>query len=315
MENKTEAILKEIRKVIVGKDDVVSKVLMAVLARGHVLIEDVPGVGKTTLALAFSRVLGLDYKRIQFTSDSTPSDIIGFSIYNKEKGTFEYKQGAVMTNLLLADEINRTSSKTQSALLEVMEEGQVTLDGETHVVPEPFTVIATQNPSGSSGTQLLPNSQLDRFMVRLHMGYPDFKDQVSILKERHHSNPLDMAVHVADKEDILNMQKEVDDVFISDPIYEYVTSLAEATRLHPMVQLGVSIRGALSLCQAAKAYAYISLRDYVVPEDIGQVFIDVCSHRIILKPNAKISKVTVESVLKEVLSTTKMPILKEQKAL
>ena len=201
----TQEIQKQIRRVVIGKDEVVRKVLMAILSRGHVLLEDVPGVGKTTMALAFAKVLGLDTKRVQFTSDTLPSDIIGFSVYDRETASLQYKAGAVMTNLLLADEINRTSSKTQSALLEAMEERQVTVDGLTRPLPVPFIVLATQNPVGSAGTQSLPNSQLDRFLIRLHMGYPDIKSQIAIMQDRHHANPLDSVEPVTDIEKLKSL--------------------------------------------------------------------------------------------------------------
>ena len=265
MKNKTETILQEIEKVIVGKREVLERVLMAVLSRGHVLLDDVPGVGKTTLALACSRVMGMEYQRIQFTPDVVPSDIVGFSVYNKEQGTFDYKEGAVMTNLLLADEINRTSSKTQAALLEVMEEGQVTVDGVTHRLPEPFVVIATQNPVGSAGTQLLPQAQLDRFMVRLQMGYPDFKSQVDILRDRQIENPLDKVVEIVSGDEVLDMQQQVQQVQVAEPILQYVTSLAMATRKQEMIRLGISPRGALAVTRMAKAHAYLQERDYVIP--------------------------------------------------
>ena len=209
MNSRTDAVIREIEKVIVGKREVVERVLMAVLSEGHILLDDVPGVGKTTLALACSRVMGMEYHRIQFTPDVVPSDIVGFSIYNKEQGTFDYKPGVVMTNLLLADEINRTSSKTQSALLEVMEEGQVTVDGVTHPLPKPFVVIATQNPVGSAGTQLLPQAQLDRFMIRLEMGYPDFESQVNILRDRQTANPIEQIHGIIGAEEVLAMQEEI----------------------------------------------------------------------------------------------------------
>ena len=291
MNTKTEEILKELNKIIVGKEAVLEKTLMAILSRGHILLDDVPGVGKTTLALACSKVLGLDYHRIQFTPDVVPSDIIGFSMYNKESGTFEYKPGVVMTNLLLADEINRTSSKTQSALLEVMEEGQVTVDGETHELPKPFVVLATQNPVGSAGTQLLPQAQLDRFMIRMEMGYPDFQSQVNILRDRQTENPLDKAEQVTSTDEIL----------------EYVTSLAMNTREQEMIRLGVSPRGALAVTRLAKARAYVQGRDYVTPEDVQKVFLDVCAHRIILNPKAKIAALSASDVLIEVLKQTKSP--------
>ena len=252
MNSRTDAIINEIEKVIIGKRNVVERVLMAILSEGHILLDDVPGTGKTTLALTCSVVMGVQYQRMQFTPDVVPSDIVGFSVYNKATGGFDYKPGVVMTNLLLADEINRTSSKTQSALLEVMEEGQVTVDGVTHQLPKPFVVIATQNPVGSAGTQLLPQAQLDRFVIRLQMGYPDFKSQVEILRDRQKVNPLDHISKVISGEDIIAMQQEVRDIHVEDSILEYVTALATATREHELIRLGVSPRGALAIVRMAK---------------------------------------------------------------
>lgn len=307
MNNQTEAVINEIEKVIIGKRRVVERVLMAILSEGHILLDDVPGVGKTTLALAFSVVMGVKYQRMQFTPDVVPSDIVGFSVYNKETGSFDYKPGVVMTNLLLADEINRTSSKTQSALLEVMEEGQVTVDGVTHQLPKPFVVIATQNPVGSAGTQLLPQAQLDRFMIRLQMGYPDFESQVDILRDRQTSNPIERAQQVINGEDIIAMQEEVKNVHVEDRILEYVTALATATREQEMIRLGVSPRGALAVVRMAKAHAYLDGRDYVMPEDVQQIFTDVCSHRIILNPKARVAELTAEDILKRVMKQTNSP--------
>lgn len=307
MNSQTDAVIREIEKVIIGKRSVIEKVLMAILSEGHILLDDVPGVGKTTLALAFSRVMGMEYHRIQFTPDVVPSDIVGFSIYNKETGQFDYKPGAVMTNLLLADEINRTSSKTQSALLEVMEEGQVTVDGVTHPLPKPFVVIATQNPVGSAGTQLLPQAQLDRFMIRLEMGYPDFKSQVDILRDRQTSNPMEQAGRIIGGQEILAMQAEIRQIHVEDSILEYVTGLAMETRQDELIRLGVSPRGALAVMRMAKAHAYLEGRDYVTPEDVQQVFIDVCGHRIILNPKARVAEQTAADVLKNVLKKTKSP--------
>lgn len=303
----TNRLLDEMEKVIIGKRRVLERVLMAILSKGHILLDDVPGVGKTTLALTCSKVLGMEYHRIQFTPDVVPSDIIGFSIYNKETGNFEYKPGVVMTNLLLADEINRTSSKTQSALLEVMEEGQVTVDGLTHELPRPFVVLATQNPVGSAGTQLLPQAQLDRFMIRLEMGYPDFKSQVNILRDRQVENPLNLIQAVLSNYDILQMQEDVQMIHVDDVILEYITALAVATREHLMIRLGVSPRGALAVSRMAKARAYVKGRDYVIPEDVQRVFSDVCAHRIILNPKAKIADLSAADVLKQVLKDTKSP--------
>lgn len=307
MNSQTDAVIREIEKVIIGKRSVIEKVLMAILSEGHILLDDVPGVGKTTLALAFSRVMGMEYHRIQFTPDVVPSDIVGFSIYNKETGQFDYKPGAVMTNLLLADEINRTSSKTQSALLEVMEEGQVTVDGVTHPLPKPFVVIATQNPVGSAGTQLLPQAQLDRFMIRLEMGYPDFKSQVDILRDRQTSNPMEQAGRIIGGQEIVAMQAEIRQIHVEDSILEYVTGLAMETRQDELIRLGVSPRGALAVMRMAKAHAYLEGRDYVTPEDVQQVFIDVCGHRIILNPKARVAEQTAADVLKNVLKKTKSP--------
>lgn len=305
------AIIKELQKVIVGKDEILEKVLMAILSGGHVLLEDNPGVGKTTLALAFSKVLGMDYKRMQFTSDSVPSDIVGFTFYDRQKEEFLYKEGAVMTNLLLADEINRTSSRTQSALLEVMEEGQVTVDAVTYPVPNPFVVLATQNPVGTAGTQMLPAAQLDRFMMCLHMGYPDFASQVQILKSRHHENPLDTVKTVIEIDELLEMQQETANVHVEDVVYEYITHLAEQTRNHPYITLGLSPRGMLSLAQVTKAYAYVKGRDYVIPQDVKAVFLDVAAHRMILSTKAKIAEMTEVSVLEEILNQVQMPLWKQ----
>jgi MoxR-like ATPase len=311
MEEKITRIIDEVKKVIVGKDDIIQKVLMTVLAKGHILLEDIPGVGKTTLALAFSRALGLDYKRIQFTPDVIPSDVVGFSVYDKATGQLVYKPGVVMCNLLLADEINRTSSKTQAALLEVMEEGNVTVDGNTYQVPQPFIVLSTQNPIGSAGTQLLPQSQLDRFMVRMQMGYPDFKSQVNILRDRQTEQPLDAAQQVVTKEEIMEMQAEVQKVHVDDALLEYITCLAEATREHELVQIGVSPRGALAVNRMAKASAYIEGRDYMIPEDIIRVFPDVCAHRVVLFPKAKITNTTAESIMKQITEEIETPKIGE----
>ena len=308
MNQQAESILSEVKKVIVGKDNVLLRALTAILSRGHILLEDVPGVGKTTLALAFSRAMGIEYRRIQFTPDVVPSDIVGFSIYDKATGALQYKPGAVMCNLLLADEINRTSSKTQSALLEVMEERQVTIDGETHPLPDPFIVIATQNPVGTAGTQLLPQAQLDRFMVRLKMGYPDFNSQVSILRDRRAENPLSSVAQAVDCAAIQRMQREAEQLRVTDSILEYITHLAQATRESPVVQLGVSPRGALSTLKMAQAHAYIQGRDYVLPEDAAAVFGDVCAHRLILSPKAKLAGKAQEDVIREVLSSVRMPL-------
>mgnify|MGYP002548194145 CR=1 FL=1 len=300
-------ILRETRKALVGKDQILRKVYTAILAGGHVLLEDVPGVGKTTLALAFSRALGLDYGRVQFTPDVLPSDITGYSVYQKESGKLVYQPGAVLCNLFLADELNRATSRTQSALLEAMEEGQVTVDGQTHPIPQPFTVIATQNPVGSAGTQLLPQAQLDRFMVRLAMGYPDFASQVNILRDRQTGDPLEEVATVSSCAEVLAMQKEAQSVHMADALLEYVTSLAEASRSHPLTVLGVSPRGALAVCRISRSRAYMAGRDYVLPDDVAAVFADVCAHRLILSPKARIAETTAKDVLAEVVQQVARP--------
>ena len=311
MDPRIKDILQEIETVIVGKRENVEKILMAILAGGHVLMEDVPGVGKTTTAMTFAKVLGLQTRRVQFTSDTVPSDIIGYSVYDKDSGSFVYKPGAVMTNLLLADEINRTSSKTQSALLECMEELHVTVDGETHELPRPFVVLATQNPIGSAGTTLLPSSQLDRFMVKLSMGYPDFKSQVSILRDRHSANPLDKLQPIVTIDELRQLIEKASQVEVSDTIYEYVTHLTQATREHPMVALGVSPRGALAVCRMAKARAFVLGRDYMIPEDVAAVFSDVCAHRLVLSTKARMLEERPENIIRTILDSVNMPVLRQ----
>ena len=307
MRETVDNILGEVKKVVLGKDEVVDKVFMAVLARGHVLLEDVPGTGKTTMALSFARALGLDYRRVQFTSDTMPSDIIGFSVYDRETGSLRYNPGAIMTNLLLADEINRTSAKTQSALLEAMEEQHVTIDGITHDLPVPFTVLATQNPAGSAGTQLLPNSQLDRFIVKLSMGYPSPEFQANILKERHARNPIDEVRPVATQQELVALTEEVAHVHVDDALYAYIADLIEATRHHECVELGVSPRGALALTRMAQACAFVHGYDYVAPQDILDVFKDVCGHRLMLNAKARLNEMDAPTILDEVAAGVPIP--------
>lgn len=309
----TDEILAEINKVILGKDQQIRKVLMAILARGHILLEDVPGTGKTTLANAFAKTLGLQNKRVQFTSDTLPSDIIGFSVFDKASGALKYQSGAIMTNLLLADEINRTSSKTQSALLEAMEEHQVTVDGETHILPKPFVVLATQNPVGSAGTQMLPTAQLDRFLVKMSLGYPDRASQVMLMRDRHMGNPLDRCQAVADAQMMETMIEEAMSVHIADSIYDYVSDLAEASRSNPYVVLGISPRGMLALCRAAKANAYLDGRDFVTPEDVSSIFTDVCAHRMVLSSKARLHEYTPELITENLLQTVAKPDHREFK--
>ena len=270
--NKSKQIIDEIRKVVIGKDEIIRKVLTAILAKGHILIEDIPGVGKTTLALAFSKAMDLKYHRMQFTPDVLPSDVLGFHIYEKNNLEPHFKEGSVFCNLFLADEINRTSSKTQSALLEVMEEGRVTVDSITREIPKPFVVIATQNPIGSVGTQMLPESQMDRFMVRLSMGYPDIRSEVEILKGRNTSDPLNLVDCVIDEGELISMQRVVDQIFVHDAVYEYIAKLVLKTREHDLIALGVSPRGTLALTSMSKAYAFLRGRTYVIPDDVIAIF-------------------------------------------
>lgn len=308
MQAEIDSILDEVQKVILGKREVVEKALMAVLADGHVLLDDVPGVGKTTLALALSKTLGLEYRRIQFTPDVLPSDIVGFSIYDKSTGDFKYMPGVMnRANLLLADEINRTSSKTQSALLEAMEERQVTVDGTVHPLRKPFLVIATENHVGAAGTQLLPHAQLDRFLVRLTIGYPSFEAQMDMIRDRATANPMENVRQVVTCEDILRMQRAAASVLMKDEVVAYITRLSIASREHPMVELGVSPRGALAVSRMARACAFAHGRDYVVPEDVRAVFTDVCAHRILLSQKAKAAHLTAQAVLDQILEETKEP--------
>lgn len=282
--NEAVRILQEVKKAVVGKDEVLSRALLAILARGHILLEDIPGVGKTTMALAFSRALSLDYNRVQFTPDVMPSDITGFSLYNKAAGRMEYQPGAVLCNLFLADELNRATSRTQSALLEAMEEGQVTVDGISHPVPQPFLVIATQNPTGASGTQLLPDSQLDRFTLRLSIGYPRPEDELELLRRRRGGAPLNGVRQVVDREGLERMRAQVDQVHIADEILDYMVRLSAATRSHPLIVQGASPRATLAVAAVSRAAAFVRGRDYVIPEDVADIFRDTVAHRLVLTP-------------------------------
>ncbi len=301
-----QLVVNEVKKAVTGKDDCIYKVFAAILAGGHILIEDVPGVGKTTLATAFSKALSLENHRMQFTPDVMPADILGFNMFRKETGDFVYYPGAIMCNLFLADEINRTSPKTQSALLEVMEEGCVTIDSETKKVPDPFIVMATQNPKGSSGTQLLPESQLDRFMICMSMGYPELKDEVEILKGKSTSD-LKQVNAALSLEQLTAMKERVEEVYVSDRLYSYVASLAQATREHQYIELGLSPRGSIACVRMMKAWAYLKGRDYVLPEDVAEVFLDVAKHRIVLNTKARVARVSAAGVLQEILAKVKQP--------
>lgn len=297
-------IIETVNKVIIGKENVVKNVLVSIIAGGHVLLEDIPGVGKTTLAMAFSKSMNLKYGRMQFTPDVMPSDVTGFSVYNKATNSFEYREGVIMCNFFLADEINRTSSKTQSALLESMEEHKVTVDGKTYELKKPFVVMATQNPIGSIGTSMLPESQLDRFMMKLSIGYPDISSEVNMLKLKENSkNPIDAIQPVIDVEDLLRIQEEAANVFVHDDIYKYIVNLVKATRQNENILLGVSPRGSVALANASKALAYINGRDYVIPDDVKEILYPVINHRLILSAKAKASHISLEKVINDIIKS------------
>ncbi len=300
-------INEEVKKAVIGKNDIIVKTQLAIIAGGHILLDDIPGVGKTTLALAFSKAMSLDYKRMQFTPDVLPADVTGFTVYNKQTERFEYKPGAALCSLFLADEINRTSSKTQSALLEAMEEGAVTVDGVTHELPKPFIVIATQNPIGSVGTQMLPESQLDRFIVRLTMGYPDLNSEIAILKSKGTEKPAEAIVPVASADDVLMLRAAAEQIFVDDRVYKYIASIAAATRTHPQIKLGLSPRGSVALAAMAKATALLSGRSYVIPDDVKYILNDVAEHRIIISPKAKAAGVTAADVIRDISARTPAP--------
>ncbi len=302
-----ESIINQVKEAVVGKNDVIEQVMMAILAKGHVLIEDIPGLGKTTMAIAFSRAMGLKVNRIQFTPDVLPSDLTGFTVYQKETKEFVYQPGAVMCNLLLADEINRTSPKTQSALLEVMEELQVTVDGKTRKLKEPFIVIATENPVGSAGTQLLPESQLDRFMICVKMGYPTEEEEIKILKRNNSGRTIESIHNVTSDEEILIMQREVSEIYVSDLVYSYIARLSKATRENEMIEVGLSPRGSVALVSMAKASAYLHMRDYVIPDDIAFVFESVASHRVWLSTKAKVGRIKTSELLAQILDEVPLP--------
>ena len=310
IQEKIDILQKEVSTVIKGKDEVIRKVIMAILASGHVLLEDVPVLGKTTLAKAFSKALGFANKRIQFTPDTMPSDIVGMSIYNEQTNAFEYVEGAAVNcNLLLGDEINRTSSKTQSALLEAMAEGCVTVDGVTHQLLEPFVVMATQNPVTSGGTQALPDSQLDRFMICLSMGYPDAESQLAILKNVSDRDLIEKVQPVMTIEDVKQAKSYVKNMQVNDEILRYIICLCEKTREHEHVELGISPRGVGALAEMAKAFALCEGRTYVVPEDVLAIFPDVCAHRLILNTKARRENVTAYEILEEIAQQVEKPKL------
>jgi MoxR-like ATPase len=308
--NDPKGILDEVKKAVVGKDGVLVMALLAILAGGHILLEDIPGVGKTTMALAFSKALSLKYNRVQFTPDVLPSDIVGFSVYNKATGAMEYKDGAILCNLFLADELNRATSRTQSALLEAMEERTVTVDGVTHPVPDPFVVIATQNPVGASGTQLLPDSQMDRFMVRLSLGYPKPSDEKEMLSRKQLGNPLDNVRCMADKGGLAAMRQEAEHTYVSEKILEYIIRLNNATRNDPAILQGASPRASLAVTSMAKAAAWVQGRDYVLPADVKLIYPATICHRIILTPDAEAAGRKAEALIDDILKAVPAPVAK-----
>ena len=308
--NDPKGILDEVKKAVVGKDGVLVMALLAILAGGHILLEDIPGVGKTTMALSFSKTLNLDYGRVQFTPDVLPSDVTGYSILNQADGKMVYQPGAVLCNLFLADELNRATSRTQSALLEAMEEGQVTVDGVSHPLPQPFVVIATQNPTGAAGTQLLPDSQMDRFMIRLTMGYPDPAAEAAMVLNRQGSNPLHALRPVMEKENLMALQQMVDSTHVSQAVVEYAVALISATRNHPEILRGASPRATLAVVAMAKSIAQLHGRDYVIPADIRDVFAVTVAHRLILTSQAESQGRSPAGILAEIVTRVAPPKLR-----
>ena len=305
-----QQILSQIRRVVVGKDATLLWTLAAILARGHILLEDIPGVGKTTMALAFSRTLSLQYSRVQFTPDVLPSDVTGYSILDQGSGTMVYQPGAVLCNLFLADELNRATSRTQSALLEAMEEGQVTVDGVSHPRPQPFVVIATQNPTGAAGTQLLPDSQMDRFTVRLSLGYPSPKDEVAMVMNRQGVNPLQAIAPLLTREALVAMQDEVAATHVSEALVGYIVSLIGATRSNPEILRGASPRATLAVTAMSKAVAQLRGRDYVIPADVREVFVNTIAHRLLLTGRAEGQGRTAAAILEDILKAVPAPRLR-----
>ena len=304
-----QLLTKNVGKVIVGKEKAVELMMIAVLCRGHVLIEDVPGVGKTTLASALARSLDCSFKRIQFTPDITPSDITGFSIANFKTGELEYRPGMIMSQIVLADEINRTSPKTQSSLLEVMEEGHVTVDGTTYLMPRPFIVLATQNPLDFIGTYPLPEAQLDRFFMRVNLGYPTPEEEADILERfTGGAHPMEELRPICSAQDVVDLQEQVSQVYSSKEVRAYISQIAQASRKNPSLQLGVSTRGAIFLLRGAQARALLQGRDFVAPEDVQKMVLPVLAHRVILSPEARMRGMTAERVLSGVIGSVQVPV-------
>lgn len=306
-------VLDQINHVIFGKNEQIKEIMTAFLANGHVLLEDIPGVGKTTLALAFSKVMSLDYKRIQFTPDVLPSDLTGFSVYRREEERFVYQPGSVFCNLLLADEINRTSPKTQSALLEVMEERKVTVDGVTRELDAPFLVIATQNPAGAAGTQPLPEAQTDRFMISMSLGYPDYASELAMAKGICPEETYSGIRPALTGEALLEIQRDIHQIYIKDVIYEYLLKLVRATRSHPDLERGASPRATIALVKMAKACAWMNGRDYVIPRDVLEQFAYVAPHRILLSGTAKMEKKSKRQILENIMDEVQIPPVGEER--
>lgn len=306
----SQKIMNQVRRVVVGKDAVLLWVLATILARGHILLEDIPGVGKTTMALAFSKTLGLSCKRVQFTPDVLPSDVTGYTVMDPATGAMRYEPGSVLCNLFLADELNRATSRTQSALLEAMEEGQVTVDSVSHALPKPFIVIATQNPTGAAGTQLLPDSQMDRFTVRLSLGYPSPKDEAAMVTSRQGQNPLDALIPLLSAQDLCAMQDEVESTYVCQEVVDYIVALIVATRNDENILRGASPRATLSVTAMAKAIARLRGRDFVIPKDVQEVFASTVAHRLLLSPKAEGAGLTAHQVLKLILSSVSAPRLR-----
>ena len=302
-------IIENVGKVIIGKIEVIELTLMALICEGHVLIEDVPGVGKTALVSSLAKSIDASFNRIQFTPDLLPSDVTGFSMYNQKTGEFEYRSGSIMAQIILADEINRTSPKTQSSLLEAMEENQVTVDGITYQVPKPFIVLATQNPIEYLGTYPLPEAQMDRFFIRISLGYPSPSVECDILAKYQYENPLYTIKPVATSDDIIRIQDKVKQIFVHDILKRYIVDLVSRTRSHPDVLLGSSPRGSMALFRAAQAWAIYNDRDYCCPDDIKKMAIPVLAHRISLKHNSKIKKISAEDVIKSLIETVRIPVV------
>lgn len=301
MNDRLDLLINEVKKAVLGKDEIIKRVVVAILADGHILLEDIPGVGKTNLAVAFTKALSLDYKRVQLTSDVLPSDLLGYSVFDFESKEMNFKKGPLFTNIFLADEINRTSSKTQSALLQVMEEGIISIDGKTFPTKRPFTVIATQNPFGSAGTQMLPDSQLDRFMMRLSIGYPDEINEIEIVNRKKDCNPLDNIAPVITPEELILMQEEIKRVHIDDSLVRYVVQIVQQTRQHEKIELGASPRASIALMKAAQATAYLYGRDYVIIEDINENLYEVLNHRIFLIPSIKKNRKSFQIIMEEIM--------------